>query len=187
MCETAEPRQTRVWEFTAVGGVNSHQSVARGIFFPHWQKNSMPRNHDRDDDTAVSISFSKDPTSKGGRSKTQDEQLAAAREVALNNRRRRLKVKLEQRLVELRSKLGDLRNDQIERVVAELIQVEDRHRSKLHEATEHYTDSIDKMSKRLELVQVELNALKKATFKENRAERPAKSVGTLSDVSTLRN
>ena len=134
----------------------------------------MPRNRD-DDDTEVSISFSKDPTSKGGRSKTQDEQLAAAREVALNNRRQKLRVKLEARLVELRSKMGDLHNDQLERVVTHLIQVEDRHRTKLHEAQES-------MNEKLKLIHTELHALKKA--KEHRA--PAKSVGTLSDVSTLR-
>lgn len=134
----------------------------------------MPRNRD-DNDTEVSITFTKDPTSKGGRSKTQDEQLAAARQVALDNRRRKLKVKLEQRLVDIRSKLPDLGNDQLERVVKEMIQMEDRHRTKLN-------DLHERMNERLENIQTDLNTIKKATFKEPRA----KSIGTLSDVSTLR-
>ena len=137
----------------------------------------MPRNRDHDNDTEVSISFSRDPNSRGGRSKTQEEQLAAAREVALNNRRQKLKVKLEARLVELRSKMGDLHNDKLERVVSHLIQVEDRHRTKLHEAQES-------MNEKLQLIHAELVTLKKAASKEHRV--PAKSVGTLSDVSTLR-
>lgn len=130
----------------------------------------MPR--DRDTETEVSISFDKNPLSKNGLSSAQESQLEKARSVALRNRRAKLKAKLEQRLELLRSQLGDLRNDQIERVVTHLIQTEDHHRSKLNDLTESMNHS-------LQQIHAELHALRKGI-----EPRSSKSIGTLSDVGS---
>ena len=68
----------------------------------------MPRRDSQDADSEVTINFSKDPSTKS----ISDEklaQLARAREVALTNRRRKMKAKLEARLADIRSKLPDLK------------------------------------------------------------------------------
>ena len=111
------------------------------------------------------------------RSNAQTDQLARAREVALHNRRVKLKAKLEQRLAELRSKLPDLRNDQLEKVVRHLIELEDHHRTKLADATELW-------NKRLQSIFDEMHAMRKGMF-DGKPRSSGKSVGTLSDVSKL--
>jgi DNA anti-recombination protein RmuC len=133
----------------------------------------MPRG--KDTDTEVSIDFKSDPVSKGGRSKSQEDQLAAARQIALDRRRQKLKVKLEAKLADLRSKLGDLRNDQLERVVKHLIETEDHHRSKLNELHQTFNQTLDG-------IHSELNSIKKSKLHN---EHSRKSISTLSDVSSL--
>lgn len=133
----------------------------------------MPRQHS-DTSTEISIDFSRDPSSKGGRTSAQDDQLARARETALKNRRVKLRDKLETRLADLRRKLGDLGNDQLERVVRHLIETEDRHRSKLADMTDH-------MNKTLQYIHDELRAIRKGDSK-SRASVGSSAV-TLSDVS----
>ena len=129
----------------------------------------MPRGSE------VSIDFKSDPLSKGGRSHSQESQLAAARQVALDNRRKKLKVKLEAKLAELRSKIGDLRNDQLERVIKHLVETEDHHRSKLNDLTQISNQKLDGIHN-------ELHAIRKAMYGE---PSRTKSMATLSDVSSL--
>jgi C4-dicarboxylate-specific signal transduction histidine kinase len=112
------------------------------------QRNVMPRTRDQldDDESTVTISFPHDISasekSKPERSQSQDDQLARAREVALNNRRRKLRAKLETRLAELRGIMGDLNEEQLERVVENLVLTEDRLRSKLNVLTERHTEEL---------------------------------------------
>ena len=144
----------------------------------------MPRQALGDDDESImTFSFHQDPTTKtanGGegkghqsRSSAQEDQLARARHVALTNRRRALKAKLETRLAEIRSYLGDMSGDQLEKAVRLLVETEDRHRAKLSSLTESLTEQLKK-------VYDELHALKKGAEKSQ-----SKRVGTLSDVSSV--
>ena len=103
------------------------------------------------------------------------DQLALAREKSLYNRRQKLKVKLEIRLAELRSKLGYIHDDQLERVVKHLIETEDHHRSKLNDHTEHF-------NKKLNDIHNSLHTISKMMVHRGRS---AKSTATLSDVSSL--
>ena len=143
----------------------------------------MPRRELGDDDESVmTFSFDQDITTakparggegKGDRSQKQEDQLAAAREVCLRRRRTKLKAKIEARLTLLRSQLGDMNSDQLEKAVTLLVETEDRHRAKLSSLTESLTDQ-------LKQVYDELHALKKGVEKSQ-----AKRVGTLSDVSSV--
>ena len=73
------------------------------------------------------------------RSDKQEDQLTKAREVALKNRRQRLRAKLEARLKELHSQLADSDTGAMEGAVKLLIELEDRHRSKQAALTEQHT------------------------------------------------
>jgi uncharacterized membrane protein len=138
----------------------------------------MPRRDDSS--TEVSIDFSRDPTKKGGRTSSQDNQLSRAREKALLNRRVKLKAKLEQKLSELRAKLGgDLQSDQLERVVELLVETEDRHRSKLADLTEL-------TNQRLQYIHEELRAMRKSRSEAKPHTSGGSSVVTTSDISSLR-
>eukprot|EP00966_Prymnesium_polylepis_P017918 413392-Prymnesium_polylepis.4 len=134
----------------------------------------------RDDDMSSVLSVnipkrdaSSKSTGKSGRSTSQDDQLARARNVALSNRRIKLKSKLEERLAELRRTMGDLNSDQMERVVKHLVETEDHHRTKLAHLVEKYTAQ-------LAHVHDELKALRVTSGPSSR-----KHVGSLSDVSRV--
>jgi len=111
-------------------------------------KKVMPRTRDEldDDESTVTINFQYDiaasEKSKPQRTLSQDDQLARAREVALNNRRRKLRAKLETRLAELRGIMGDLNEEQLERVVENLVLTEDRLRTKLNVLTEKHIEEL---------------------------------------------
>ena len=95
----------------------------------------VSKNMPRDTETLVSIDFDKNPLKKG-RSQQQDDQLSRARMCAIRNRKIRAKKICEERLMNLRQSLGDLHNDQLEKVVGHLIQTEEHHRSKLNSLVE---------------------------------------------------
>ena len=75
----------------------------------------------------------------------QADQLARAREIALNNRRVKTRARLEEKLSQLKLIMGDLNNDQLERTVKLLIETEDRHRSKQAALTESLTEQLKKV------------------------------------------
>ena len=149
---------------------------------------NMGRREDLDDDeSTVTISFPdgdpqvKSSSSHGqdrdrhssGLSAAQSEQLKKAREVALNNRRVRLRAKLEKRLIELKSVMGDFNDAQLERVVKVLVETEDKHRSRQTALTESLTEQLKKVYDEIHKVRKDVE---KAT---------SKRVGTLSDVSSV--
>ena len=140
----------------------------------------MPRQQQDDDESLVTISLSDDPHIKSRQQNTmshpsaaQSDQLARAREVALNNRRVKVRAKMEARLAELRTKMGDLSNDQLDRVIRQLIETENHHRSKLASLTEKYTEE-------LRTVNSQLRAIKALVERA-----PSKQVKPLSDVSSI--
>ena len=123
----------------------------------------MPR-----DESVISV----DIDSKSDRSDLQVDQLAKARHVALQNRRSKLKAKLEAKLSTLRAALGDLPNDQLKRVGELLVETEDRHRTK-------YTAMIGEMMTAVNKIHAEVKTLRSLLEKQ-----PAKHA-TLSDVSSV--
>ena len=116
-------------------------------------KNHKRRPRDDDESTVMTIDFDEHPVTNPSKrnehvkdlSSARKTQLERAREVALNNRRRKMRTKLEARLQDIRSKLGDLRNDQLEKVVLHLIQLEDHHRSKLSTLTQSLTEQLQNL------------------------------------------
>ena len=82
---------------------------------------------------------------------------------------------MEARLAELRRVMGDLSNDQLDRVVKQLIETEDRHRSKLTSLTEKFTEELRKVHDLLRVVKA---TVEKALTKH---ARPL----SLSDVSSV--
>ena len=142
---------------------------------------NVSKHMPRDSDTLVSIDFENNPLKKE-RSQKQDDQLSRARLAAIKNRKIRAKKLCEERLMNLRQSLGDLHNDQLEKVVGQLIQTEEHHRSKLNSLVESWTQQIQS-------VHEEMHKMRKAYQQDSKLSRATvdKSVvGTLSDVSTIR-
>ena len=140
----------------------------------------MPRTHgkggDDDDESIVTINFKDVKSSRHGdgeRSVAQHDQLARAREVALNNRRVKLRAKLEARLLELRSIMGDQSNEQLIRAVKHLTETEDRLRTKQAALTEKYNEQVKQ-------VYDELRSIRKAM----EATTGGKRIVPLSQVSS---
>ena len=145
----------------------------------------MGRREEREDDeSTVTISFPHDPQQVnpsrhrqrdggGERSLKQADQLARAREIALNNRRVKTRARLEEKLSQLKLIMGDLNNDQLERTVKLLIETEDRHRSKQAALTESLTEQLKKVYEEIHKVRKDVE---KAT---------SKRVRTLSDVRSV--
>ena len=103
---------------------------------------------DNESDTTIAIEVGRGKSSKISNA----DVLSKAREVALKNRRTRQKDKLAARLAELRAQLGDVDNEQLERVVKHLINTEDHHRSKLLAATEKLNDQMRKVNDNIQVL-----------------------------------
>ena len=122
-----------------------------------------------DTSTVLSVSVPKsDAKATHARSTSQNEQLARARAVALNNRRIKLKSKLEERLSELRSVMDGMSNDQIERMVGRLIETEDRHRTKLATVVDRHAQQMSQLYDEVKTLKTMLSqsAVKKITLSD---------------------
>ena len=132
------------------------------------------------------------------RKKTKDEVLADARVKALDSRRRTQKVKLENKLQEVRVLLGELDPDQIERAIQVIMDREAELRQKQAKVLGQLHDTIRSESKlrqsesvsirrKLDALTDDLRALTQAVTKKrednNRGKTP--SVTTLSALSSL--
>lgn len=179
---SARTFHTEWCKLSAVGGVSNQQRVAYVGNFLWPCKDTMPRR-ERDDDesTVMTFNLEEEPNTAseraGGRTDAQNSQIAKARAVAIKNRARRALVKGEERVRQLRAKLGaDLSNEGLERVVTNLIEVEDRHRSKLADLTDKMTEHLRRLHEEVHTVHKAVKSIEKAT---------SKRVGTLSDVSSV--
>ena len=132
------------------------------------------------------------------RKKTKDEVLADARVKALDSRRRTQKVKLENKIQEVRVLLGELDPDQIERAIQIMMDRESELRQKQAKILGQLHDTIRSESKlrqaesvsirrKLDALTDDLRALTQAVTKKrednNRGKTP--SVTTLSALSSL--
>lgn len=132
------------------------------------------------------------------RKKTKDEVLADARVKALDSRRRTQKVKLENKIQEVRVLLGELDPDQIERAIQVIMDREAELRQKQAKVLGQLHDTIRSESKlrqaesvsirrKLDALTDDLRALTQAVTKKrednNRGKTP--SVTTLSALSSL--
>ena len=133
------------------------------------------------------------------RKKTKDEVLADARVKALDSRRRTQKVKLENKLQEVRVLLGELDPDQIERTIQVIMDRESELRQKQAKVLGQIHDTIRSESKlrqaesvsirrKLDALTDDLRALTQAITKKrdetlSRGKTP--SVTTLSNLSSL--
>ena len=103
----------------------------------------MGRRDDGETSSVVTVSFDEDKPSKGALSQKKLDQLAAARESALQKRRTKQKDKLQERLNELNRLLGsDMRAQTLERVAEAMMKQEKRLRDRQNESTEQLIEQI---------------------------------------------
>eukprot|EP00966_Prymnesium_polylepis_P127480 2948601-Prymnesium_polylepis.1 len=103
----------------------------------------MGRRDDGDTSSVVTVSFDEDKPSKGALSQKKLDQLAAARESALQKRRTKQKDKLQERLNEMNRLLGsDMRAQTLERVAEAMMKQEKRLRDRQNEMTEQLIEQI---------------------------------------------
>ena len=132
------------------------------------------------------------------RKKTKDEVLADARVKALDSRRRTQKVKLENKLQEVRVLLGELDPDQIERTIQVIMDRESKLRQKQAKVLGQIHDTIRSESKlrqgdsvavrrKLDQLTDDLRALTQAITKKRDESTRGKtpSVTTLSALSSV--
>ena len=126
---------------------------------------------------------------------TKDEQLAAARVKALESRRRTQKMKLENKLQEVRILLGELSPDHIDRVIQVMSDRETELRAKHAKVLGQLNDDIQSQSKkreaesasirrRIEAMSEEIRMLTQAITKKRKSDDNAR-VNTTNTPSTI--